>query len=161
RLESRNEGRGAKINLTALAGRIESLQLLYQALSADGAVENIDLGHYLSQIAAAVVNTYAIDGIRLDLKGDHAPVSLNIALPVGLVVNELLTNSFKYAFGGRGRGVVTVECLRNGEHRYRVVVADDGAGFPQGVTWPIPGKIRCAHCTNAAGEYSDRPQCRK
>jgi hypothetical protein len=68
RLESRNEGRGAKVNLAALAGRIESLQLLYQALSADGSIDEIDLGHYLSQIAAAVVNTYAMDGIRLDLK---------------------------------------------------------------------------------------------
>jgi hypothetical protein len=68
RLESRNEGRGAKVNLAALAGHIESLQLLYQAISADGSIDEIDLGHYLSQIAAAVVNTYAMDGIRLDLK---------------------------------------------------------------------------------------------
>jgi len=82
-----------------------------------------------------------MDGIRLDLKVDHAPVSLNIALPVGLVVNELLTNSFKYAFGGRGTGVISVECLRKGEKRYRIVVADDGAGLPEGVTWPVPGKI--------------------
>jgi two-component sensor histidine kinase len=37
-------------------------------------------------------------------------------------VNELLTNSFKYAFGGRGTGVISVECLRKGEKRYRIVV---------------------------------------
>ena len=141
RLEARNEGRGEKVNLTALAGRIESLQFLYQALSADAAADEIDVGHYISQIAAAVVHTYAVDGIRLDLKVDHAPASINIALPVGLVVNELLTNSFKHAFGGRGSGVITVECLRKGDDRYRVVVSDDGVGFSQGVLWPIPGKI--------------------
>ena len=56
-------------------------------------------------------------------------------------MNELLTNSFKYAFGGRGTGVISVECLRKGEKRYRIVVADDGAGLPEGVTWPVPGKI--------------------
>ena len=76
--------RGDKVNLAGLAGRIESLQLLYQALSPDTPEDEIDLGHYLSQIAAAVVNTYAADGIRLDLKVDHAPVSVNVALPVGL-----------------------------------------------------------------------------
>lgn len=141
RLEARNENRGDKVNLAALAGRIESLQLLYQALTPDASGDDIDLGHYLSQIAAAVVNTYAADGIRLDLKVDHAPTSVNIALPVGLVVNELLTNSFKHAFGGRGSGVITIECLRSHEDRYRVVVADDGAGLPEGVVWPIPGKI--------------------
>jgi two-component sensor histidine kinase len=56
-------------------------------------------------------------------------------------VNELLTNSFKYAFGGRGTGVISVECLRKGEKRYRIVVSDDGAGLPEGVTRPVPGKI--------------------
>jgi PAS domain S-box-containing protein len=141
RLEARNESRGDKVNLAMLAGRIESLQLLYQALSSEIPGEDIDLGHYLSQIAAAVMNTYAVDGIRLDLKMDHAPASINIALSVGLVVNELLTNAFKYAFGGRGHGVITMECLRQGEDRYRVVVADDGVGLPADVVWPVPGKI--------------------
>ena len=141
RLEARSERRGGKANLAMLAGRIESLQLLYQALSTEAPAGEIDLGHYLSQIATAVMNTYAVDGIRLNLKVDYAPVSINIALSVGLVVNELLTNSFKYAFGGRGHGVITMECLRQGDDRYRVVVADDGIGLPDGVVWPVPGKI--------------------
>ncbi|WP_420738190.1 sensor histidine kinase [Bradyrhizobium japonicum] len=141
RLEARNERRGEKVNLQTLAGRIESLHLLYQALSNDAAGDEIDLGHYLSQIAAAVMNTCAVDGIRLDQKMDYAPVSVNTALSVGLVVNELLTNSFKYAFDGRGQGVIMIECLRQSDDRYRVVIADDGVGLPEGVTWPVPGKI--------------------
>lgn len=79
--------------------------------------DEVDLGHYLSQIAAAVMNTCAVEGIRLDQKTDYAPVSVNTALSVGLVVNELLTNSFKYAFRGRDRGVITVECVRHSEDR--------------------------------------------
>jgi PAS domain S-box-containing protein len=141
RLEARAEKRGDRVNLAALAGRIESLYLIYRALSADVPGHEIDLGHYLSQIAAAVMATYAVDGIRLDIKVDHAPTSINIALPVGLIVNELLTNAFKHAFGGRGQGLITVECLRCREERYRVVVADDGAGLPEGIEWPVPGKI--------------------
>lgn len=141
RLEARNERRGEKVNLQTLAGRIESLHLLYQALSNDGAGDEIDLGHYLSQIAAAVMSTCAVDGIRLDQKTDYAPVSVNTALSVGLVVNELLTNSFKYAFDGRGQGVIMIECLRRSDDRYRVVIADDGVGLPEGVTWPVPGRI--------------------
>lgn len=52
-------------------------------------------------------------------------------------MNELLTNSFKHAFGSRDRGVITVECVRHGEDRYRVVIADDGVGLPEGGVWPV------------------------
>jgi PAS domain S-box-containing protein len=141
RLEARAERKGDRVNLAALAGRIDSLYLIYHALSPDTSTQEIDLGHYLSQIAAAVMNTYAVDGIRLDIKVDHAPTSINVAMPVGLIVNELLTNAFKYAFAGRGHGTITVECLRHGEDRYRIVVADDGHGLPDGIVWPVPGKI--------------------
>ena len=139
RLDIRNQRNGATISLDRLAGRIESLQLLYRDLSADGLGQAVDLGHYVSQIATAVMHTYAVDGIRLDLKADHAPVSVNIAMPVGLLVNELLTNSFKYAF--TNGGILTVRCLHEHEDRYQIVVADDGIGLPEGMTWPVPGKL--------------------
>lgn len=87
------------------------------------------------------MNTCAAAGIRLEQKVEFAPVSVNTALSMGLVVNEVLTNSFKYAFDGRNHGVITIECLRQSEGRYRVVVADDGVGLPNGVGWPVPGKI--------------------
>jgi two-component sensor histidine kinase len=72
---------------------------------------------------------------------DHAPVSINVAMPVGLLVNELLTNAFKYAFDGRAGGTITVRCLHENEDRYQIVVADDGIGLLEDVTWPVPGKL--------------------
>jgi len=141
RLDARNQRKGDNVNLDRLAGRIESLQLLYQNLSADGFGQTVDLGHYLTQIATAVMHTYAADGIRLDIKVDHAPASINVAMPIGLLVNELLTNAFKYAFKGRGSGTLTIRCLHETESEYRIAVADDGVGLPEGTTWPIPGKL--------------------
>ena len=141
RLDARSQKRGDKVNLDRLAGRIEALQLLYQDLTAEGLGQVIDLGHYLSQITSAVMHTYGIGGIRLDLKVDHAPASINVAMPVGLLVNELLTNAFKYAFSGREGGVITVRCLQADENRFRIVVADDGMGLPEGCTWPVQGKL--------------------
>ena len=141
RLDARNQRNGDKVNLDRLAGRIESLQLLYRDLLSDGYGQTIDLGHYLSQIASAVMHVYAVDGIRLDLKVDYAPVSINVAMPVGLLVNELLTNSFKYAFNGKGTGTLTLRCLHEDESHYRIVVADDGIGLPEGTIWPVPGRL--------------------
>jgi PAS domain S-box-containing protein len=141
RLDARNQRNGEIVNLDRLAGRIEALQLLYQDLRTEGLGQAVDLGHYVSEIASAVMHTYAVDGIRLDLKVDHAPVSINVAMPVGLLVNELLTNAFKYAFDGREGGTITVRCLHEDEDHYRVVVADDGIGLPEDATWPMPGKL--------------------
>lgn len=141
RFDARNKRKG-EVNLDRLAGRIESLQILYRDLTSDAASgEVIDLGHYLSEIASAVMRTYAVDGMRLNLKVDHSPVSINVAMPVGLLVNELLTNSFKYAFAGRETGTLTVRCLHESENSYRIVVADDGIGLPEGTTWPRDGKL--------------------
>lgn len=141
RLEIRNERRGDKINLPGLAGRIEALQLLYQAMAAEALGDEIDLGHYLNQIAGAVMNAHAVEGIRLDMRVDHTPISINIAMPVGLLVNEFMTNAFKHAFGGRGHGVIKLQCLRSGPDRYLVTLADDGVGMADGAVWPLPGKI--------------------
>lgn len=141
RLDARSQRTGDAVNLDRLAGRIEALQLLYQDLMVDGLGQAVDLGHYLSQIATAVMHTYAVDGIRLDLKVDHAPVSINVAMPVGLLVNELLTNAFKHAFNGRASGTITLRCLHETEDHYSVVVADDGHGLPEGATWPVQGKL--------------------
>ncbi len=142
RLESRAARRGEPIDLDRLAGRIESLHLLYEAMSvARAGTDDIDLGYYLGQIASALVRTHARDQIRLDLKVESCLASVNVAMPAGLAVNELLTNAFKYAFQGREGGTVALECLRHGEDRCRVAVTDDGVGLPEGVSWPIPGKL--------------------
>lgn len=141
RIDARNQLKGDAVNLDRLAGRIESLQLLYKNLATDAVAQTVDLGHYVNEIAAAVMHTYAVDGIRLDLKVDHALASINIALPVGLLVNELLTNAFKYAFAGKDTGTLVVRCLHEDESRYRIVVADDGIGLPEGSSWPVAGKL--------------------
>jgi PAS domain S-box-containing protein len=141
RLEARNAlGRLDSTPFDRLAGRIESLQLLYKSLSEDSQSHEIDLGTYLSQIAASVMKAHAVEGIRLDLKVDAYPVSVNVAMPTGLVVNELLTNSLKHGFKGRDAGTITLHCLTD-DVGFRVIVADDGVGLPDGKEWPENGKL--------------------
>lgn len=141
RLEARNVSSGSTTSrFDRLAGRIESLALLYQSLSEEGQSQEIDLGVYLSQVASAVMRSHAVEGIRLDLKVDAYPVSVNVAMPAGLVVNELLTNALKHAFVGRDGGTITLHSLADG-NGCRVVVADDGVGLPDGVEWPKRGKL--------------------
>jgi PAS domain S-box-containing protein len=141
RLEARNaQSSSSAVPFDRLAGRIEALDMLYRSLAQDGHGDEIDLGIYLSQIASAVMRSHAVEGIRLDLKVDTYPVSINVAMPTGLVVNELLTNALKHAFRGRDGGTITLHSLVDG-NGCRVVIADDGIGLPEGVEWPQRGKL--------------------
>ena len=141
RLEARNgQGDITSERYNRLAGRIEALQFLYDALSPDPNADEIDLGVYLSQIASGVMRSYAGEGIRLDLKVDAYPVSVNVAMPTGLVVNELLTNALKHAFADREGGTITLHSTADSKG-CQVVIADDGVGLPTGVEWPKQGKL--------------------
>ncbi len=141
RVEARQaRGRIDTAPFDRLAGRIEAIGLVYQQLSDHGKAEEIDLGLYLTEIATGVLRSHAVEGIRLDLKVDVYPVSVNVAMPTGLVVNELLLNALKHAFVGREGGTVTVHSVSDG-NGCRIVIADDGIGLPEGVTWPKPGKL--------------------
>ena len=141
RLEARNlRGNPAKEPFDRLAGRIESLSLLYRSMSESRVDDSIDLGAYLSQIASSVMQAHAIEGIRLDLKVDAWPVSVNVAMPTGLVVNELLTNSLKHAFVAGEGGTITLQSLVT-DTGCSVIVADDGMGLPAGSEWPVKGKM--------------------
>jgi len=141
RLEARAAQRGDKVDLDRLAGRVDTLALLYEAMSTDHWGPQVDLGAYLSNIATAAVRAHAMAGIELDLKVSYCPVSVNVAMPVGLLINELLTNAFKYAFAGRDNGTLSLECRCEDKQRYCIIFADSGVGFPRGVSWPAPGKL--------------------
>ena len=123
-----------------LAGRVEALGLLYRSLSEAGTDTAIDLGVYLSEVATAVMHAHAVEGIHLDLQVDVWPVSIDVAMPAGLVVNELLTNALKHAFEGRPGGTISMHCITR-DGGCRVLVADDGIGLPKGISWPKPGKL--------------------
>ena len=142
RLEARGARRGEPVDLDQLAGRIESLRLLYDAMAATRpGGDDVDLGHYLSQIAAAVVTTHGGERVTLELKAESCIASASVAMPAGLAVNELLTNAFKYAFAERESGTILLECLRLGADRCCLVIADDGVGLPENATWPVAGKL--------------------
>ena len=126
-----------------LAGRVEALATLYRSLSeeSDNEQQDVDLGAYLGEVASAVMRAHGVEGISLDLHVDSWDVPLNVAMPAGLVVNELLTNSLKHAFEGRDGGTISLHCIVDSEGCCRVEVADDGIGLQEGQEWPTPGKM--------------------
>jgi two-component sensor histidine kinase len=140
RLEARNARDGKPVNIQNIAGRVEALSILYRALSEASSEQELDLGNYLGRIASAAVRSHGTEGVRLETKVDCCPTSINLAMPAGLVVNEVITNALKHAFVGRDTGTIELQCLQGAEG-YEISVADDGIGLPPGVVFPPPDKI--------------------
>lgn len=143
RLEARSAAEGETVALARLASRIDALTALYRVLSDEtpsADAGQIDLGQYLSDIANAVIRANAAGEINCEVHADYCPLSVNIAMPAGLLVNEMLTNALKYAFVGRDAGRIKVICETH-QGRVRIMVSDDGAGLPDGQSWPSPRKL--------------------
>jgi two-component sensor histidine kinase len=140
RLEARSAAEGESVALARLASRIDALAVLYRTLSAENATDDIDLGQYLSDIATAVMQASAIPGIEIDLQTGYCPMSINVAMPAGLLVNEMLTNALKYAFVGRSNGLLKLICKCE-SGCVSVIVSDDGVGLGENQEWPSPRKL--------------------
>jgi len=140
RMEARSAAEGETVALARLASRIDALTVLYRILSAENALADIDLGQYLSDVATAVMQANATPGIEIAVEVGYCPMSINVAMPAGLLVNEMLTNALKYAFVGRRDGKLKLICRLDGS-RVTVVVSDDGVGLGEGQEWPSPRKL--------------------
>jgi PAS domain S-box-containing protein len=141
RMEARNiQDKATEDRFTRLAGRVEALAILYRSLSGEASGESVDLGVFLSQIASAVMVAHAVEGIQLDLKVDTWPVAINVAMPTGLVVNEVLTNSLKHGFVGREGGKITLHSLVDANGCV-ITISDNGVGLKAGDQWPPRGRL--------------------
>src|SRR6266850_1186991 len=140
RLEARSAAEGETVALARLASRIDALTVLYRTLSAENAPPEIDLGQYLSNVATSVMEVNAMPGVAIDIEAGYCPLSINIAMPAGLLINEMLTNALKYAFVGRNAGQLKLICKQDGG-RVTVVVSDDGVGLGENQEWPSPRKL--------------------
>jgi PAS domain S-box-containing protein len=102
-------------------------QMLYQAKD----LTRIDFKSYLYELASGLIRSYKFetDRISLDFKAEPVSVSLDIAVTCGLVVNELITNSLKYAFPDKRSGVIRIRMTTEIDQYIRLCIGDDGAGF--------------------------------
>lgn len=121
-----------KAVLTDMQTRISSVVLLNETLYQTESYTRVKLDRYLRQIATHVFQAQnaTSEVVRLVLDLEPVEVSTAQAIPCGLILNELLTNSLKYAFTGERSGEVRVSLLANLQGAIRLRVSDDGVGLP-------------------------------
>jgi two-component sensor histidine kinase len=109
--------------------RVESMALIHQKLYQRDNLSGIEMRDYLQNLVQSLIDTFDADPdrIRFDLDMPEMELDVDTAVPVGLIVNELITNSLKYAFPGGREGVITVSLQKAGD-RLELLVADNGVG---------------------------------
>ena len=128
-IEARSHKSGeGKAALERVSHRIDALGQLYSKLSKSDTVEAVDAATYLDELCRDLVASVQ-GGPSIELKTDIESELLptDQAIPMGLIVNELVTNALKYAFTSQKKGTVMVT-LKRGSGQLRLTVADDGKG---------------------------------
>ncbi|MDX1913034.1 MAG: histidine kinase dimerization/phosphoacceptor domain -containing protein [Saprospiraceae bacterium] len=110
--------------------RVDAMGLIHQKLYMGDHVARVEMRAYLDQLARNMLDSFGInDGrVRIETQLDELFLDVDTAIPLGLIINELLTNSLKYAFPGERSGVIVVALEKGEKGRLQLRVSDNGIG---------------------------------
>ena len=110
--------------------RIRSMALIHDKLYRSKRMSDVDFGNYINSMILELNNFYKIDPQRIRIHQSIEDMSLEIskAIPCGLIVNELVTNSIKYAFPNKREGDIWIAASQLGTDRAKIEIKDNGVG---------------------------------
>ncbi len=113
--------------------RIEAMSLVHEKLYQSNNLANIDFYDYIKDLATELFEFYnmSLDKISLQLNVEHVMLEIDIAVPCGLIISELISNSLKHAFPDSKRGQINVIFRMINESEVELRVSDNGVGFPE------------------------------
>ena len=113
--------------------RVKAMALIHERLYQSGDLAKIDFAGYVRSLAGHLTRSYKVNAsaIRLNLQVESVPMNLDTAIPCGLIINELVSNAFKYAFPEGEKGEINVRFAEEDGNKLNLVVQDSGVGFPE------------------------------
>ena len=109
--------------------RVVSMALLHEKMYRSDDIHQIDVQDYISLLVEDLVKSYAVDkNIKLDIKIEAVNLMMRTLVPLGLIINEMITNSLKHGFKNRSDGEIYVSIKHIKEKRYEMIIGDNGLG---------------------------------
>ncbi len=117
--------------------RIITMALIHEELYQREDLSSIDFADFLQTLSDNLLSSYGMDKRRISIELDikDAELIIDTAIPCGLIINELVSNSLKHAFPGKNKGEISVKLHSTGNKGYSLKVSDNGTGFPKGVNF--------------------------
>lgn len=114
--------------------RVKAMALIHQKLYQTDQLTEIDFQEYTEQLIQHLATAFGRPNRKVTsiVKGSDIKLDIDTAIPLGLILNELVTNAYKYAFKDEENGYLQVELSREQDEYFTLKVADNGQGLPQG-----------------------------
>lgn len=124
-----------KLIFQSIQDRIRSMALVHEQLYRSSDFASIDLADYIEKLAAYLFNSYVRDPglISLRVEAEHVSLGLDLSIPCGMIINELVANTLKHAFPAGRKGEVSIELSAGSDGWLTLTIADTGVGFPPGI----------------------------
>lgn len=115
--------------------RIKSMALIHEKLYQSEDLTKIDFAEYVRSLTFHLFNSYSVDqsAVEFSINFEEVLFDIDTSIPCGLIINELVSNSLKYAFP-EGKGKISIDLQLDGE-KCVLVIRDDGIGFPEGLNF--------------------------
>jgi len=130
---SDTEDKAARAILEEARDRVNMMALIHKKLYQSKDLAHIDYKEYLQNLATGIADTYQRRDVVVSVDMESVFFDVTVGIPCGLIVNELITNSLKYAFPEGRKGTIRVGINKDGAGNNVLTVADNGAGFPDTV----------------------------
>jgi len=112
--------------------RIYSMALIHEKLFQSESIAQINFKEYIEGIISNIFESYCIkSNIKIDINVENIPINIDYAVPCGLIINELVTNSLKYAFPDERNGKIQISVKSNDNKMIHLSISDDGIGIPK------------------------------
>jgi PAS domain S-box-containing protein len=114
--------------------RIQSMSIVHTKLYSTGDYENIDFAEYVRNLADNFQTSYGfkLRNVRFKIDIEQTDFNIDTAIPCGLIINELVSNSIKYAFPENQKGEILISLVRDTSNKYILTVSDNGIGADTG-----------------------------
>jgi two-component sensor histidine kinase len=129
--------------LEDLTNRVRSMAMIHEKLYQSPNLAMVEFSEYARSLLTYLWRAHGESGSRVQQILELNPVKLPVseAVPCGLILNELVSNSLKHAFAGQKKGQVKVSLKRDPEGNVQLSVADNGPGLPEGFDWQKAGSL--------------------